>query len=72
VYIDPNDMEYHQLPIPYCYKKGWNPHYRYYTNAVFKIKALVGVSFRRALKFQPFSWRVGSTPKRQSKNIEMK
>jgi hypothetical protein len=22
VYIDPNDMEYHQLPIPYCYKKG--------------------------------------------------
>jgi hypothetical protein len=22
VYIDPNDMEYHQLPIPYRYKKG--------------------------------------------------
>ena len=38
---------------------------------MFKIEALVWVSFWRALKFQRFSWRVGSNPRRQSKNIEI-
>ena len=37
-----------------------------------KIEALIWVSFWRALKFQLFSWRAGSNPRRQSKNIEMK
>ena len=39
--------------------------------AVFKIDALVQVSFWRVLKFQRFRWRVGSNPRHQSKNIEM-
>ena len=30
----------------------------------------IWVSFWRALKFQPFSWRVGSNSRHQSKNIE--
>ena len=37
---------------------------------VFKIEVLIWVSFWRALKFQPFRWRVGSNLRRQSKNIE--
>jgi hypothetical protein len=37
----------------------------------FKIEALIWISFWRALKFQPFSGRVDSNPRRQSKNIEM-
>jgi hypothetical protein len=40
--------------------------------AVFKIEALIWVSFWRPLKFQPFSWKLGFNPRRQSKNIEMK
>ena len=39
---------------------------------VFKIEALLWVSFWRALTFQPFYWRAESNPRRQSKNIEMK
>ena len=38
---------------------------------VVKIEALIWVSIWRALKFQPFSWSVGSNPRCQSKNIEM-
>jgi hypothetical protein len=45
---------------------------RAWTSAVLKIEALIWVSFWRALKFQPFNWRVGSNPRRQSKNIEWK
>ena len=41
------------------------------THSVFKIVALIWVSFWRVLKFQPFSWRVGSNPRLQSKNLEM-
>ena len=37
-----------------------------------KIEALIWVSFWMALKFQPFSWKIGSNPRHQSKNIEMK
>ena len=33
---------------------------------------LIWVSFWRALKFQPFNWKVGSNSRRRSKNIEMK
>ena len=44
----------------------------YRSCAVFKIEALIWVSFRRALKSPPFSWKVGSNPRRQSKSIEMK
>ena len=33
-------------------------------SAVLKIEALIWVSFWRALKFQPLSWRVGSNPRR--------
>ena len=40
--------------------------------SMFKIEALIWVSFWRALKFQRFSWRVGSNPRHQSKNIETK
>ena len=40
--------------------------------AVLKIEALIWVSFWRALNFQSHSKRVGSNPRRQSKNIEMK
>ena len=40
--------------------------------SVFKIEALIQVSFWRALKFQPCSWRVGSNPRRHSRIIEMK
>ena len=40
-------------------------------HSVFKIEALIWVSFWRVLKFEPFSWRVGSNPRLQSKNIEM-
>ena len=40
--------------------------------SVFKIEALIWVSFRRALKFQLFSWRARSNPRRQAKNMEMK
>ena len=39
---------------------------------VFKIEALRRVSFWRALKFQPGIWRVGSHPRHQFKNMEMK
>ena len=39
---------------------------------VFKIEALIRVSFWRVLSFQSFSWKIGSNPRRQSKNIEMK
>ena len=39
---------------------------------VFKIEALKWVSFWRAPKFHIFSWRVGSYPRHQSNNIEMK
>jgi hypothetical protein len=39
---------------------------------VFKIEALIWVSFWRIIKFQPFGWRTGSNPQRKSKNIEMK
>ena len=41
-------------------------------HAMFKIEALMWVSFWRVPKFQPFSWKVGSNPTRQSKNIRMK
>jgi hypothetical protein len=41
------------------------------TSSVFKIEALVWVSLCRALKFQLFSWRVGSNLRHQFKNIEM-
>ena len=37
-----------------------------------KIEALGWVSFWKASKFQPFSWRVGSNPRRRPKNVEMK
>ena len=40
--------------------------------SMFKIEAIVWVSIWRALKFQLFSWRVGSNPRRQYENIEMK
>ena len=40
--------------------------------AMLKIEALIWISFWRALKFQLFNWRVGSNPKRQFKNTEMK
>ena len=39
--------------------------------SMFKIDAFIWVLFWRALKSQPFSWRVGSNLRRQSKNIEM-
>ena len=39
---------------------------------MFKIEALVWVSFWKDFKFQPFNWWVGSNPRCQSKNIEMK
>ena len=39
---------------------------------MFKIEALIWISFWRALKFQPIIWRADSNPRRQSKNIEMK
>ena len=39
---------------------------------VVKIGALIWVSFWRANMFQPLNWRIGSNPRRQSKNIEMK
>ena len=41
-------------------------------SAVFKIEALIWVSFWRAVKFQPFNRRVGWNLRRRSKNIEMK
>ena len=37
-----------------------------------RLKPLIRVSFWRALKFQPFNLRVGSNPRRQSKNLETK
>ena len=40
--------------------------------SVFKIEVLIWISFWRALIFQPFSWRVGSNPRRPSNNIKMK
>ena len=39
---------------------------------VFKIEALIRVSFWRTLKFQHFSWSARSNLRRQSKNIGMK
>ena len=39
---------------------------------MFKIEAVIWVSFWRLLKLERFSWRVGSNPRCQSKNIEMK
>ena len=39
---------------------------------MFKIAALLWNSFWRALKSQPFKWRVASNPRRQSKYVEMK
>ena len=44
----------------------------YGSHSVFKIEAFIWVSYRRALKFQHFSWRVSWNPRRQSKNIELK
>jgi hypothetical protein len=38
---------------------------------MFKVETLVRVSFWRALEFQPFSWRTGSNPRCQSKDILM-
>ena len=38
----------------------------------FKIEALIWVSFGRALKCQPFSWRAGSNSRRQSKKWNTK
>ena len=42
------------------------------TVEVFKIEALIWVSFWRVFKFQLFSWRIGLNPRRQSMDIEMK
>ena len=39
---------------------------------VFKIEALIWVSFWRVLKFQPSCWMDGSNPIHQSKNTEMR
>ena len=41
-------------------------------NPVLKIRALIWVSFRRVLKFQPFFRSASSNPRRQSKNIKMR
>ena len=35
-----------------------------------RLKPSYEFHFWRALKFQPFNWRVGSNPRRQSKNLE--
>ena len=43
-----------------------------WVSPVFKIEALIWVSFWRALKFQSFSWRDGSNSTHQSKNTWMK
>jgi hypothetical protein len=55
---------------------GWaqksSKHWLEGREAMFKFEALIRASFWRALKFQLFSWRVGSNPRRRSKNIEMK
>ena len=45
----------------------WSP-----SPSMFKSEALIWVSFWKAFKFQPFSLRLGSNPRRQSKNIKMK
>ena len=47
---------------------------RTHTHGMFSVQdwALVWVTFWRALKFQSFKCTVGSNPRRQSKNIEMK
>jgi len=39
---------------------------------VFKIEALIWVSFWRALKFEPFGWRASSNSRHQFNNIEIK
>jgi hypothetical protein len=49
-----------------CERVWWEPW------LVFKIKALIWIFLWRALKYQLFSWRVGSNPRHQSKYIEMK
>ena len=49
-----------------CTKRSW------WCRAVVKIEALIWFSFWSALKFWPFSWTVGSNPRRQPKNIQMK
>ena len=46
-------------------------HFMVHPMQLFKIEVLIWVSFWRALRFQPFTWTVGSNPKRQSKNVEM-
>ena len=38
--------------------------------SMFKIEALIWVSFWRAFKFQLFGWRVGLNPRHRFKNIE--
>ena len=52
--------------------RGWENVEARGPGTVFKIEALISDSFGRALKFQPFSCRVGSNPRCQSENIEMK
>ena len=40
--------------------------------SMFKIEALIWVSYWSAYKSQPFRWRAGSNSRHQTKNIEMK
>jgi hypothetical protein len=40
-------------------------------NLEHRLKPSYEFHFERALKFQPFSWKVGSNPRRRSKNIEI-
>jgi hypothetical protein len=47
---------------------GWS-HYRTFSNQCSRLKPSYEFSFWKALKFQSFRWRVGSNPRRQSKNI---
>ena len=59
-------------PISTCYYLEICNAITFDSRALFKIEALIWVSFWRALKFMPFNWRVGLNPRRQSKNIGMK
>ena len=61
----------YEVQVALVIKTPWTYIYKA-PRPVFKIEVLIWVSFWWALKFQSFNWRVGSNPRRQSKNIEMK
>ena len=68
-------MEWEHLfgPMEQCssLKPSYEFHFEGLLNFSFSVEGLVQIIWR-ALKFQSFSWQVGSNPRHQSMNIEMK